>query len=146
MATATPTSNLGRVIEITGPVLVCKFPEESLPPINQALRVVSTGFDLPEPMEVIVEVQQHLGEGRVKCIAMQATDGLVRGMQAIDTGGPIMVPVGNACLGRVMNVVGEPVDKLGPIQTELRSPIRRPAPRSACSAAPAWARRSSSWS
>jgi F-type H+-transporting ATPase subunit beta len=83
---------------------------------------------VPTPLDITVEVQQHLGEGRVKCIAMQATDGLVRGMQALDTGGPIVVPVGNACLGRVMNVIGEPVDKLGPIQTELRSPIRRPAP------------------
>ncbi|MGH9415426.1 MAG: F0F1 ATP synthase subunit beta [Terriglobales bacterium] len=129
MATATSTNNpTGKVIEITGPVLICKFPEASLPPINQALRVVSTGFDVPEPLNITAEVQQHMGEGRVKCIAMQATDGLVRGMQAVDTGGPIMVPVGNACLGRVMNVIGEPVDKLGPIQTELRSPIRRPAP------------------
>ncbi|HXE31269.1 MAG TPA: F0F1 ATP synthase subunit beta [Terriglobales bacterium] len=129
MATSTPANvNAGRVIEITGPVVVCQFPEQALPPINQSLRVVSTGFDVPEPMDIVVEVQQHLGEGRVKCISMQATDGLVRGMQAIDTGGPIMVPVGNACLGRVMNVIGEPVDKLGPIQTELRSPIRRPAP------------------
>jgi F-type H+/Na+-transporting ATPase subunit beta len=129
MATPTATATaVGKVIEITGPVLVCQFPESSLPPINQSLRVVSTGFDVPEPIDIVVEVQQHLGEGRVKCIAMQATDGLVRGMQAIDTGGPIMVPVGNACLGRVMNVIGEPVDKLGPIATDLRSPIRRPAP------------------
>ncbi|MGH9467656.1 MAG: F0F1 ATP synthase subunit beta, partial [Terriglobales bacterium] len=126
----TPTSPTaaGRVIEITGPVIVCHFPEASLPPINQALRVTSEGFDVPTPLDITVEVQQHLGEGRVKCIAMEATDGLVRGMQARDTGGPIMVPVGNACLGRVMNVVGQPVDKLGPITTELRSPIRRPAP------------------
>ncbi|MGH9414262.1 MAG: F0F1 ATP synthase subunit beta [Terriglobales bacterium] len=129
MATTSASStNIGRVIEITGPVLVCQFPEGSLPPINQALHVTSKGFDVPTPFSITVEVQQHLGEGRVKCIAMEATEGLVRGMEAVDTGGPIMVPVGNACLGRVMNVVGEPVDKLGPIQTELRSPIRRPAP------------------
>lgn len=89
MPTATATANIGRVIEITGPVLICKFPEESLPPINQALRIASTGFDVPEPMDIIAEVQQHLGEGRVKAISMQATDGLVRGMQAIDTGGPM---------------------------------------------------------
>ncbi|MGN6592464.1 MAG: F0F1 ATP synthase subunit beta, partial [Terriglobales bacterium] len=128
MATTAASTNAGRVIEITGPVVVCQFPENHLPPINQALHVVSDGFDVPDPMNITVEVQQHLGEGRVKCIAMQATDGLVRGMQAIDTGGPIVVPVGNATLGRVMNVIGEPVDKLGPIQTETRSPIRRPAP------------------
>src|SRR6185437_16122452 len=127
--TPAPTATaIGHVIEITGPVLVCKFSDGALPPINQALRVVSTGFDVPEPIDLIAEVQQHLGEGRVKCISMQATDGLVRGMQAIDPGGPIRVPVGNACLGRVMNVVGEPVDKLGPIQTDKRNPIRRPAP------------------
>ncbi|MGH9394379.1 MAG: F0F1 ATP synthase subunit beta, partial [Terriglobales bacterium] len=82
MPTTAASTNAGRVIEITGPVLVCQFPEASLPPINQALRVVSTGFDVPTPLDITVEVQQHLGEGRVKCIAMQATDGLVRGMQA----------------------------------------------------------------
>ncbi len=132
MATVTPPApaqaHSGAVVEITGPVVVCRFPEEHLPPINQALRIISEGFDTPQPIDIIVEVQQQLGEGRVKCIAMEATEGLVRGMRALDTGGPILVPVGNACLGRVMNVIGQPVDKLGPIQTELRSPIRRPAP------------------
>jgi F-type H+-transporting ATPase subunit beta len=118
----------GKVVEITGPVIVCQFAERELPPLNQALRVVSTGFNVPQPIDIIVEVQQHLGEGRVKCVSMQPTEGLVRGMQAIDTGGPITVPVGNATLGRVMNVIGEPVDKLGPIVSDVRFPIRRPAP------------------
>ncbi|MHB8736082.1 MAG: F0F1 ATP synthase subunit beta [Terriglobales bacterium] len=122
------TASTGTVVAVTGPVLVCQFPEGALPPINQALRIVSTGFDVPEPIDIIVEVQQHMGEGRVKCVAMQPTEGLVRGMQAIDTGGPITVPVGAPTLGRVMNVIGEPVDKLGPIVSEHRSPIRRPAP------------------
>ena len=73
-------------------------------------------------------MQQHLGEGRVRCIAMEATDGMVRGMKAIDQGGPISVPVGHGTLGRVMNVIGEPVDKLGPIAVKERMPIHRLAP------------------
>ena len=77
---------------------------------------------------MILEVQQHLGEGRVRCVAMEATDGMVRGMKAIDQGGPISVPVGRGTLGRVMNVIGEPVDQLGPIQHTQDMPIHRPAP------------------
>ncbi len=128
MATLTANETTGKVIEITGPVVVCQFPEQSLPPLNQALRIISEGFDVPAPIEIVVEVEQHLGEGRLKCVSMQPTEGLVRGMKAIDTGGPITVPVGPATLGRVMNVIGQPVDKLGPIETKTRSPIRRPAP------------------
>ena len=128
MATMTANETIGRVVEITGPVVVCQFPEQSLPPLNQALRIISEGFDVPEPIEIVVEVEQHLGEGRLKCVSMQPTEGLVRGMKAIDTGGPITVPVGTATLGRVMNVIGQPVDKLGPIETKTRFPIRRPAP------------------
>ena len=82
----------------------------------------------PQPINVIAEVEQHLGEGRVKCVAMEPTDGMVRGMKAIDLGEPITVPVGKATLGRVMNVIGEPVDKLGPIMAETRYPIHRHAP------------------
>jgi len=83
---------------------------------------------VPNPISVIAEVEQHLGEGRVKAVAMEATEGMVRGMKAIDTGEPITVPVGQATLGRVMNVIGEPVDKLGPIVSETRFPIHREAP------------------
>jgi F-type H+-transporting ATPase subunit beta len=102
-----------------------------MPPIYQALRVVSDGFTVPSPINVILEVQQHLGEGRVRCVAMEATDGMVRGMKAIDQGGPISVPVGRGTLGRVMNVIGEPVDNLGPIRLrQERMPIHRLAPRS----------------
>src|SRR5579863_4511717 len=99
-----------------------------MPPIYQALRVVSDGFTVPTPINVILEVQQHLGEGRVRTVAMEATDGMVRGMNAIDLGGPIRVPVGKETLGRVLNVIGEPVDELGPIGEKLRMPIHRAAP------------------
>jgi F-type H+-transporting ATPase subunit beta len=99
-----------------------------MPPIYQALRVVSEGFTVPNPINVILEVQQHLGEGRVRCVAMQATEGMVRGMNAIDLGGPITVPVGHETLGRVLNVIGEPVDELGPINAKTFMPIHRPAP------------------
>ena len=105
-----------------------QFHEGHLPPIYEALRVVSDGFTVPTPINVILEVQQHLGEGRVRCIAMEATDGMVRGMNAIDQGGPISVPVGRGTLGRVMNVIGEPVDQLGPIEYKERMPIHRLAP------------------
>ena len=120
--------HIGKVVEITGPVVVAAFGSDHLPPIYNALRIISEGFDVPEPINVIAEVEQHLGEGRVKCVAMEPTEGMVRGMKAIDLGEPITIPVGNATLGRVMNVIGEPVDKLGPIISETRYPIHRHAP------------------
>src|SRR6266851_6228066 len=122
------SDNIGNVIQITGPAVDIQFVEANMPPIYQALRIVSDGFTVPNPISVILEVQQHLGEGRVRCIAMEATDGMVRGMKAIDLGGPISVPVGHGTLGRVMNVIGEPVDNLGPISFKERHPIHRPAP------------------
>jgi F-type H+/Na+-transporting ATPase subunit beta len=120
--------NFGQVIQIAGPVVDVQFDERTMPPIYEALRVVSDGFDVPVPINVILEVQQHLGEGRVRCVAMERTDGMVRGMKAIDLGGPISVPVGRGTLGRVMNVIGEPVDQLGPIEHTETKPIHRPAP------------------
>ncbi len=120
--------NIGKVVQISGPAVDIQFDEKHMPPIYQALRITSEGFDIPTPMSVVVEVQQHLGEGRVRTIAMEATEGMVRGMKAIDTGGPIMVPVGRETLGRVLNVIGEPVDQLGPVQTDKRMPIHRQAP------------------
>src|SRR5437879_3301989 len=120
--------NIGKVIQIAGPAVDVQFVEGHLPPIYQALLITSDGFTVPKPINVVVEVQQHLGEGRVRCIAMQATDGMVRGMKAIDQGGPISVPVGHATLGRVMNVIGEPVDELGPINAKKKLPIHRLAP------------------
>jgi F-type H+-transporting ATPase subunit beta len=120
--------NIGHVIQISGPAVDVQFVESSMPPIYQALRVVSDGFNVPAPINVILEVEQHLGEGRVRCVAMEPTDGMVRGMKAIDQGGPISVPVGRGTLGRVINVIGEPVDELGPVACTTRSPIHRPAP------------------
>jgi F-type H+-transporting ATPase subunit beta len=120
--------NIGKVIQISGPAVDVQFEEAKMPPIYQALRVVSDGFAVPTPISVILEVQQHLGEGRVRTVAMEATDGMVRGMKAIDLGSPISVPVGKETLGRVLNVIGEPVDNLGPIGEKTRMPIHRPAP------------------
>src|SRR5215471_4032333 len=120
--------NAGKVIQVAGPAVDVQFTEAHLPPIYEALRVTSEGFDLPQPVSVVLEVQQHLGEGRVRCIAMEATEGMVRGMKTIDLGGPIAIPVGKGTLGRVMNVIGEPVDQLGPIAAKQRMPIHRPAP------------------
>src|SRR5215470_3014996 len=120
--------NTGHVIQVAGPAVDVQFNESAMPPIYQALRVVSDGFNVPKPVNVILEVQQHLGEGRVRAIAMEATEGMVRGMKALDLGGPISVPVGHGTLGRVINVIGEPVDNLGPIEYKERLPIHRPAP------------------
>ena len=120
--------NIGHIIKVAGPAVDVQFDEATMPPIYQALRVTSEGFDIPTPLDVIVEVQQHLGEGRVRCIAMEATEGMVRGMKALDLGGPITVPVGRATLGRVLNVIGQPVDELGPVDAKERRPIHRSAP------------------
>jgi F-type H+/Na+-transporting ATPase subunit beta len=122
------TQNVGKVIQIAGPAVDVEFQEGHLPPIYEALRVTSEGFNVPQPIDVVLEVQQHLGEGRVRTVAMQATDGMVRGMKATDLGGPISVPVGKGTLGRVMNVIGEPVDQLGAVKATKRLPIHRPAP------------------
>src|SRR5437660_253877 len=120
--------NIGHVVQVAGPAVDVQFTESAMPPIYEALKVVDEGFQVPTAINVILEVQQHLGEGRVRCIAMEPTDGMVRGMKAIDQGGPISVPVGPGTLGRVMNVIGEPVDQLGPIQFKEKMPIHRPAP------------------
>src|ERR1700758_3666695 len=120
--------NIGNVIKVSGPAVDVQFDEAKIPPIYQALRVVSDGFTVPTPINVVLEVQQHLGEGRVRCVAMEATEGMVRGMKAIDQGGPISVPVGPGTLGRVMNLSGQPVDHLGPIAHTQTMPIHRPAP------------------
>lgn len=118
----------GKVVQIIGPVVDVEFSDSNLPPIYQALRVTSEGFDVPQPIDVVCEVQQHLGEGRVRTVSMLPTDGMIRGMKAIDTGGPITVPVGNGTLGRIINVIGEPVDELGPVPASTRYPIHRHAP------------------
>src|SRR6188474_1964722 len=131
---ATPSENVtsgqsaGRVVQIIGPVVDVEFEEKHLPPIYQALRITSDGFDVPDPIDVIAEVQQHLGEGRVRAVSMLPTDGMVRGMKALDLGGPITVPVGTPTLGRVMNVIGDPVDELGELKTDTRYSIHRHPP------------------
>jgi F-type H+/Na+-transporting ATPase subunit beta len=120
--------HIGHVVQIIGPVVDVEFSDNYLPPIYQALRITSDGFDVEATVDTICEVQQHLGEGRVRAVSMLPTDGMVRGMKAIDLNGPITVPVGNATLGRVMNVIGEPVDELGPVSSEERYSIHRHAP------------------
>jgi F-type H+/Na+-transporting ATPase subunit beta len=119
--------NIGRVVQIIGPVIDVEF-DKAVPAIYNALRIQDDGSLGGEKVDVIAEVEQHLGENRVRCVSMLATDGMVRGMKATDTGGPISVPVGPGTLGRVMNVIGEPVDEMGPIKCEKRYPIHRPAP------------------
>jgi F-type H+-transporting ATPase subunit beta len=118
----------GIVVQVIGPVVDVQFPEHHLPEIYNAVRITSEGFDVNPPLDIVAEVQQHLGEGRVRAVAMKATDGVVRGMTAEDEGGPITVPVGRQTLGRVLNVLGEPVDNLGEVGAKLRYPIHRAAP------------------
>jgi len=119
---------VGKVVQVAGPAVDCAFPEESIPKIYTAIRIVSEGFDVPEPIDIICEAQQHIGEGRIRTIALQPTEGLVRGMKAISLGGPVTVPVGKQTLGRVLNVIGQPVDKMGPVNATAFYPIHRPAP------------------
>ena len=120
--------HVGKVVEVIGPVVVVAFEGGHLPPIYNAVRIISQGFEVTTPIDVIAEVEQHLGEGRAKCVAMEPTDGMVRGMKVVDQEGPITVPVGKATLGRVINVIGQPVDKLGPVETKDRWPIHRHPP------------------
>jgi F-type H+-transporting ATPase subunit beta len=120
--------SVGKVVQIIGPVVDVEFSEGELPPIYNAVQIISEGFDVLVPIDVTAEVEQHLGEGRVRCVAMEPTDGMVRGMKAIDTGEPIMVPVGEKTLGRVINVLGKPVDKQGPIEAAEALPIHRESP------------------
>ena len=120
--------NKGKIIQVIGPVVDVVFSEGELPSILSALTVSNPAIN-DEEGNLVIEVAQHLGDKVVRCIAMDTTDGLVRGMDAIDTGGPILMPVGNPTLGRVINVVGRPVDGLGPINATEFRPIHRPAPK-----------------
>jgi F-type H+-transporting ATPase subunit beta len=115
---------VGKIVQIQGVVVDVEFPAEGLPEIYNALEVHIEGSEKP----LICEVQQHLGNDWVRAVAMSTTDGLRRGADAVDTGQPIMVPVGPATLGRIFNVVGEPVDNAGPVDTDIEYPIHRPAP------------------
>ena len=116
--------NVGIVKQVIGPVVDVQFKEGELPPIFNAIKIKRQ-----DGKELVLEAQQHLGENIVRCVAMDSTDGLVRGMEAIDTGGPITVPVGPQVLGRLLDVVGNPIDEAGPIETEKRFPIHRHAPK-----------------
>jgi F-type H+/Na+-transporting ATPase subunit beta len=119
--------NEGTLIQIIGPVVDIDFSAGTPPAILNAVEIPLADSD-GETSKLVVEVQQHLGDNRVRAVAMDTTDGLSRGMKAIDTGGPITVPVGAGTLGRLINIVGEGIDGLGPIKTEKRYPIHRPSP------------------
>jgi len=121
MAIAAPTT--GRIVQITGPVIDIEFPAGRLPAIYNAIEVTRG-----DGMTIVCEVQQHLGNNWVRSVAMTTTDGLSRGVEARDTGGPITVPVGAPTLGRVFNVLGQPIDEKGPVDAAERLPIHRPAP------------------
>jgi len=118
----------GHVVQVIGPVVDVEFPDQHLPAILNAVRIVDDGDIGVVPIDVTCEVAQHLGENRARCIAMEPTDGMVRGMKAKDLGEPISVPVGKQTLGRVLGVLGEPVDGKGPVETDRRLPIHRQAP------------------
>ncbi len=119
--------NVGKIAQVIGPVIDVEFEPGHLPEILNALYVTNPAINDQED-NLIIEVAQHLGDNLVRCIAMDTTDGLVRGMPAKDTGAPIMIPVGEPALGRIMNVVGWPVDGLGPIESKTKYPIHRHAP------------------
>ncbi len=119
--------NIGKITQVMGPVVDVEFEQGQLPNILTALLITNPTINDDED-NLVVEVAQHLGDNVVRTIAMDVTDGLVRGMAVKDTGAPIMMPVGEASLGRVLNVVGRPVDGLGPVSQEKMMPIHRPAP------------------
>ena len=116
------TKNIGTIVHVVGPVLDIRFSEENLPDLLNAIEIDNNGTKLT------AEVAQHIGGGLVRCISMNATDGLVRGLEAVDTGGPITVPVGDECLGRMFNLLGDPIDAQEPPKTEMRLPIHRQPP------------------
>ena len=119
--------NIGKIVQVIGPVVDVAFEEGKLPSILNAITITNPAINDQED-NLIVEVALHLGDNVVRCISMDITDGLVRGMKAKDTGSPIMVPVGKECLGRILNVVGKPVDGLGPVNADTYMPIHRLSP------------------
>jgi F-type H+-transporting ATPase subunit beta len=127
MATATvPGTNIGKVTQVIGSTFDVEFPEDHIPAIYNAVRIDSDRKGVS--LHLAGEVQQHLGGGKVRCVALGSTDGLIRGEDVIDTGAPLSVPVGPATLGRVFNLLGEPIDNRGPVETKERWPIHRDAP------------------
>src|SRR6476646_5494219 len=125
MATAAAPGT-GKITQVIGPVVDVQFPPGQLPEIYNALRITNPAIDARKE-NLVVEVAQHLGESTVRCVSMDSTDGLVRGMDARDTGGGIKVPVGREVLGRIINVVGEPVDERGEVKAKDAWAIHRPA-------------------
>ncbi len=117
----------GRIKQVIGPVVDVEFPEGDLPNIYTALKVTNPSIDDKE-WNLVLEVSQHLGQNTVRTISMDSTDGLVRGMEVLNTGQPITTPVGEEVLGRILNVIGEPVDEKGPVEAKEKWPIHRPAP------------------
>ena len=124
-------NGIGRIVQVIGPVLDAEFAAEDLPDIYNALRLQTTN-EAGQEIELVAEVQQHIGRGQVRAVSMSSTDGVTRGMEVVDTGSPITVPVGEPVLGRILNVLGEPVDEMGPVGGEgaevERWPIHRPPP------------------
>ncbi|MEW5856854.1 MAG: F0F1 ATP synthase subunit beta [Cyanobacteriota bacterium] len=128
MVATTDKTNVGRITQIIGPVIDAEFPSGKMPQIYNALKVEGKN-EAGQDVSVTCEVQQLLGDNQVRAVAMSTTDGLVRGMEVVDTGAAITVPVGPATLGRIFNVLGEPVDNKGPVNTDETFPIHRPAPQ-----------------
>ncbi|MBD0388912.1 MAG: F0F1 ATP synthase subunit beta [Nostoc sp. C3-bin3] len=128
MVTTAEKTNIGYITQIIGPVVDVKFPGGKLPQIYNALKIVGTN-ESGQEINITVEVQQLLGDNQVRTVAMSSTEGLVRGFEVTDTGAPITVPVGKATLGRIFNVLGEPVDNRGPVNAEASLPIHRSAPK-----------------
>src|SRR3989442_551395 len=122
-----PIMNTGKITQVIGPVVDIEFANGALPPIYNALRISNPAIS-SQLWNLVVEVAQHLGEKTVRCIAMDSTEGLVRGMDVQDTGDMIKVPVGPQTLGRIINVIGEPVDEAGPIEAVAHFPIYREPP------------------
>jgi F-type H+-transporting ATPase subunit beta len=120
--------NVGKIVQVIGPVVDIDFSEGTLPSIYNSIIIKRKSLDENEEKNLVVEVQQHLGESRVRAVAMDSTDGLVRGMEAVDTGKPIMIPVGDMVLGRLMNVIGEGIDGKEPIKSDMNLPIHRDPP------------------
>ena len=115
--------NTGKIVQVIGPVVDIRFASDHLPSIKNAITIKGT-----DGTEMTAEAAQHIGDDIVRCIAMSSTDGLVRGMECTDTGAPIQVPVGDAVLGRMFNVLGEPIDGLGEVKADKKMPIHREAP------------------
>jgi len=128
MVATTETRTVGKVTQVIGPVIDAKFPSGKLPKIYNALTIQGKTPNGDE-ISVTCEVQQLLGDNQVRTVAMSATDGLVRGIEIVDTGAPITVPVGKGTLGRIFNVLGIPVDEKGPVTTTETLPIHRPSPK-----------------